>query len=135
LAAGFVNQSRIDLIEMIKIKLFFSVLFLFVFQLSFSFTPNANMMDNSLDKQPLFGNISITQNISEGLVKNQFDAEYNNQPSKWFLSNNNSKEFYFSIFRGTILFNSVKPAHLFNFGLSKKEFNVPICLQTEKFRL
>jgi hypothetical protein len=120
---------------MIKIKLLFLVLFLFVFQLSFSFAQNADTMENNLDNQPLIGNFSIMQMNSGELPKNQFDVVYNKQPSKWFLLNNNSKDFRFSIVRGTILFNSVKPAHLFNFALSKKEFNIPICLQTEKFRL
>ncbi|HEY6915135.1 MAG TPA: hypothetical protein VI413_10700 [Paludibacter sp.] len=124
---------------MIKIKLFFLVLFLFVFQLTFSYAQNADMMliimENNIEDQLLYENTSITQKVSGELQKNQFDALYNKQLLKCFLSNNNSKDFHFSIVQGDLLLNSVTPGHLFNSCLNKKVMNVPIYLQTEKIRL
>lgn len=123
---------------MIKIKLFFLVLFLSFYQLSFSFAQNAEMMvfimDNKIENQFLSENINITGNISGEFSMNQFDATYCLQPSKCFLSNN-TKDLHFSTVQGNLLFNSVKPSHLFNSCLCKKVINVPIYLQTEKFRL
>jgi hypothetical protein len=138
LAASFVKQRRLYLIEMIKIKLFFLVLFLSLFQLSFSYAQQVNEMvysiDNTLESQLLFENINSMEDISGEYSKNQLSIWNNQKPSTCFLSSN-TKDFHFSIGRSTLLFNSVKPDHLFNFCLCKKVINIPIYLQTEKFRL
>lgn len=139
MAAGFVKQRRIDLIEMIRIKLLFLVLFLFVFQLSFSFTQSADVMvfitENNIENQLLFENTSITKKVSGELSMNQFDILYNKQPLKCFLSNNNFKDFHFSIVQCNLLFNSVMQGQIINSGISKRLINIPIYLQTEKLRL
>lgn len=92
-------------------------------------------MENNIENQLLFENTSITQTVSGELQKNQIDALYNKQLLKCFLRNNNSKDSHYSIVQGNLLLNSVMPGHLFNCCLSKKVINVPIYLQTEKFRL
>jgi hypothetical protein len=124
---------------MIKIKFLFLVLFLFVFQFSFSFAQHADkmifIMESNGDNQLLFENAYITQDIFGEIPKNHLDVLYTIQPSKCFLSNNNSKDFHFSIDQSNLLFNSVMPGHLITTSLSKKVINVPIYLQTESFRL
>lgn len=138
MAASFVNQRRLYLIEMIKIKLFFLVLFLSFFQLSFSFAQQVNVMvyciDNTIESQLLLENLDSAENISGEFSKNQYGNWNNLKPATCFLSSN-TKDFHFSIGRSTLLFNSVKPDHLFNSCLCRRVINVPIYLQTEKFRL
>lgn len=138
MAAGFVIQRRIDLLEMAKIKLLLLIFFLFVFQISFLSAQNADMifvMNSNIENQPQNENNYVIQNISVEFSKNQFDALYNKQTSKCFLSNNNFKYFQVSIVQCNLMGNSVMQEHLCNAGPVRNVINVPIYLQTEKFRL
>lgn len=123
---------------MIRIKLLFLVLFLCVFQLSFSSAQNADLMvfimENNIENHLLFEKTYITQDMTGEQTKNQIDVLHYLQPSKCFLSKN-SKDFNFSIVYSRLLFNSVVSEHLLNFCLQQKEINIPIYLQTENFRL
>lgn len=122
-----------------KFKLLFLVFFLFAFQFSFSSSQNADVMKiivgYGMENQLQYEKTYNKQNIAGEIPRSKIVVLDHLQPSKCFLLNYHSKDFQVSPIHINIKYNAVTREHLFAASINKGLTNVPIYLQTEKFRL